>query len=75
MIYDLNLQQELQRRFDAAYEASIRAAALVGRSKYGSRSYSKAMYLFFSFNGRASALAKLQSDLFFKTMSGVEPGL
>lgn len=74
MTHELNLHQELQRRFDAAYEASKRAAALVGRAKYGTRSFSKAMYLFFSFNGRAAALAKLKRDLSYN-MSGVEPGL
>ena len=68
---DLKLFLELQRRIDAAFYASIRAAALAGRSKYGTSTYSKAMYLFFSFNGRAYALAVLQKDL----MSGVEPGL
>lgn len=74
MTHELNLHQELQRRFDAAYEASKRAAALVGRLKYGTLSYRKAQFLFFSFNGRAAALAKLQHDLYYN-MSGVEPGL
>ena len=71
MVNNLKLFLELQRRFDAAYEASTRAAALVFHSKYGTSRYYKAMCLFFAFDGRAHALADLQKDL----MSGVEPGL
>lgn len=68
---NLKLFLELQRRIDAAFEANIRASVLANRADYGTRIYTKAMYLFFSFNGRVYALAKLQKDL----MSGVEPGL
>lgn len=65
---------ELTQRFDAAFAAAQRAASLTMRLKYDTWPYKRALALFYSFNGRAAALAKLRCDL-SKITSGDEPGL